>query len=489
MIKKLLQKYKQLSQPVKASLWFLLCGFVQKGMSMLTTPIYTRVMTEAEFGRSSIYASWLNILIIIASLELAAGVYTRGLVENEEDADAFSSTLLSLSTVCVLVFTVLYFAFHKWVNGFTGMNTYLMVMMIIEMLATVAYQFWSNRERVEYRYQKLVALMLSYTVLAPTFSVVAVLLADESHQVEARVTATVLVNVLLFGGLYISVMKKGKRAVSKKYWKYALLFNLPLIPHYLSQVVLNQSDRIMIDKFCGTVEAGYYSVAYSLASVMLIFNSSVSATMNPWIYRSIKEKNYKKIASVSYAVLLMIAVLNFMMITMGPELLAIMAPSSYGVAVWVIPPVTASVYFMFLYNLFATFEYYFHKTRWVMAASLLGAVSNVVLNAIFIPKYGFVAAGYTTLACYILYALAHYAFMRIINIRYMDGQKVYDGRLIVLFGLVLILLSVLMILVYPYIWIRYLVLMSLILIVICFRKRIMSIFSEFKTAKAKVQES
>ena len=116
MFRMIREKYRSLGEPVKASLWFLICGFLHKGIAFLTTPIYTRIMTEAEFGRVNIYISWYNIITVIATLQLAAGVYIRGLVKNEEDADAFSSALLSLSTVCVLAFTAVYFVFH----GITG---------------------------------------------------------------------------------------------------------------------------------------------------------------------------------------------------------------------------------------------------------------------------------------------------------------------------------------------------------------------------------
>lgn len=480
MLQKLCTKYRNMAEPIKASFWFLICGFLQKGISMLTTPIYTRIMTESEFGRNSLYTSWYNILFIIASLELAAGVFTRGLIKNEEKADSFSSSLLSLSTICVLCFSGIYFIFYKQVNEFTGLSTYLMVMMIIEMWAIIAYQFWSNKERVAYRYKKLVALMITFTVLRPVVGVIAVSVADESHQVEARVTAVVAVNVLLFSGLYISMMKKGKLFFDKTYWKYALSFNLPLIPHYLSQVILNQSDRIMIEKLCDTSAVGYYSVAYSLAMVMQIFNSAVSSTMNPWIYRSLKEKSYNKIGRVSYTVLLLIAGVNFFVVALGPELLKIMAPGSYYQALFVIPPVTVSVYFMFLYNLFATFEYYFNKTQWVMVASIIGAATNVILNFIFIPKYGFVAAGYTTLISNILFSGMHYIFMLRVCNKYIDGIRIYDIKKILLTATLLITISGIMLMLYNYIIIRYVILMILLLLAVGFRKNIVRVFAEMK---------
>ena len=480
MIRKLRTAYQKLAQPVKASLWFLICGFLQKGISMITTPIFTRVMTEAEYGRFSTYNSWLGIIQIIVSLNLAAGVYTRGLVKNEEDQDCFSSSMLGLSTTCILIWSVLYALMHKWVNHWLGLNTVLMVAMFFEIWSHAAYQFWSNRERVNYRYKRLVVLTLSYVILRPLLAVLCIYQTDTAHQVEARVIATTLVNVVLFTALYIAISRKGKKYFSKKYWGYALKFNLPLVPHYLSQVVLNQSDRLMINHIWGPVETAYYSVAYTLAMVLQILNNSISATMNPWIYKSIKHNEAHKIGKVSYAVLGMIALLNLAVILAAPELLHILAPDSYMAAIWVVPPVTASVYFMFLYNLFATFEYYYEKTHYVTVATIVGAVLNIGLNAVFIPKFGFIAAGYTTLACYILYAFAHYFFMRKVQKKFMDGAKIYDVRIILALGISLLVGAAGVMVLYTRPVIRYALLAVLLVLAIWKRKFIMDLLKKMK---------
>ena len=83
MIRKIRNYYRSLQQPVKASFWSLICGFGQKGISMLTIPIFIRVMSDAEYGRYSVYHSWLSIVELIVTLDLAGSVYTRGLIANE----------------------------------------------------------------------------------------------------------------------------------------------------------------------------------------------------------------------------------------------------------------------------------------------------------------------------------------------------------------------------------------------------------------------
>ena len=483
MFRKLINKYTTMPAPVKASLWFLICGFLQKGISMLTTPVFTRVMTEMEYGRFTVYNSWLGIIQIIVSLNLAAGVYTRGLVKYEEDQDRFSSSMLGLSTTCVLIFAVIYGIFSQTFNDWLGLSTVLMVAMLVEIWAHAAYQFWSNRERVHYRYKRLVVLTLAYVILRPLLGVIFVLQAEETAQVEARVLTTVLVNLGLFSVLYISIAKKGKKFFSKKYWLYALKFNLPLLPHYLSQIVLNQSDRLMINQLCGPTETAYYGVAYTIAMVLQILNNSISSTMNPWIYKSIKSGQTKKIGKVSYGVLAMIAVLNLLVILFAPELLKLLAPDTYRAALWVIPPVTVSVYFMFLYNLFATFEYYFEKTHYVAVASVIGAVLNVALNALVIPVFGFVAAGYTTLICDILYALAHYIFMRKVCKSCMGGVKIYDIWIILALGVGLLVCAFAIMLLYETIWIRYGLVVAIGTILIWKRKTLLSLLHTMKGKK------
>lgn len=480
MLRKLKNYYQNMKPPVKASLWFLICGFLQKGISFLTTPVFTRVMTDAQYGRFTMYNSWFGIVQIIVSLNLAAGVYTRGLVKNEEDQDRFSSSMLGLSTTCVAIWAVLYGLFHNTVNRWLDMSTVIMIAMLVDVWAHAAYQFWSNRERVNYRYKRLVLVTLCYVVLRPVLGLIFVLMAPEHQQASARILTTALVNLGLFAGLYIAVARKGRQFFSKKYWVYALKFNLPLVPHYLSQIVLNQSDRLMIGNICGEKEAAYYSVAYTIAMVLQIINNSISGTMNPWIYKTLKSGDVKKVGKISYYVLALIAAVNLAVVLAAPEILKILAPGSYQSAVWVIPPVTVSVFFMFLYNLFATMEFYFERTHYMAIASVVSAVINVVLNWIFIPRFGFVAAGYTTLVCYILFAAAHYFFMRKVCRDYMDGQKIYDLRIILAISLGMTVCAGLVMALYNLPWIRYGLLVLLLAAAIWKRKTLLGLLRTIK---------
>lgn len=479
MIQAFLNKYKNMGQPVKMAFWFLMCSFLQKGISMMTTPIFTRIMTDTEFGRYSIYNSWSTIISVFATLSVFGNCHIRGLVagDNSLGQQKYTASLQGLLTTCVALVFGIYFIFRDTVNRFTGLNTYLFALMFIDMLFVSTYQFWLNEKRVRYDCKGLVAITVSYSVLRPVVAIIAVMSASQSTQVEARISAVLAVNIFLFSGIYFSIFIKGKIFFEKESWKYALTFCIPLIPHYLSKIILNESDRIMIGRFCGSAPAAHYTIAYTIAGIMTIFISAVAKSLDPWIYQSIKDKNLSQIGSVSYRIAFVIAAMNALVMVIAPEVLQIMAPPSYAESLAVIPPVTASVFFIFLDDLFASFQLYFKKTRWIAIASFGGAALNIVLNAIFIPRFGYAAAGYTTLFSYAVFGVLHFFFMRKVCKMYMDGYKVYDWKIIFGIGGVMILLSGTMLFLYDYVLPRYLILAVMLVCLFVFRKRIIMLFN------------
>ena len=81
-----------------------------------------------------------------------------------------------------------------------------------------------------------------------------------------------------------------------------------------------------------------------------------------------------------------------------------------------------SAFFIYLYDMFSTVSFYHEKTLLMSVSSIIGAVLNIVLNIVFIPIFGYIAAGYTTLICYMVYAAFHYMLMRSMCRRFYGGD-------------------------------------------------------------------
>lgn len=426
--KKIYEKYNRLPMNAKASVWFLISSFFQRGISVITTPVFTRVMTPEEYGKFNVWYSWYGIIAIFVTLNIYYGCYTRGLVRFENDRRRFTSSLQGLCLCLCLLWLVVYILFYKQFNKIFASSSFQMICMLLIIWSNAVYSFWAAGQRVDVKYKSLVALSMLSAVLVPIVQLG--LMAFFEDKVYARIIGLAAVSVSLYTPLFFKEVHLDTGLYSKQYWKYALAFNLPLIPHYLSQVVLNSSDRLMINAMIGSREAGIYSLAYSVSQIMTVFNSAMMQSIEPWLYKKIRDNKVKDISAVAYLSFVLIAFVNLAIIAFAPEIIAIFAPKSYYEAIWVIPPVSMSVFFGFMYSFFAVFEFYYEKTKYIASATMVGAVINVLLNCIFIKKYGYYAAGYTTLICFILYALLHYVFSQKLIKKHFENIEVYNTKYI-----------------------------------------------------------
>lgn len=440
LIKTISRKYHELGAPVKASIWFTVCSFVQKGISFITVPIFTRLMTAEQYGTYSLYLSWDSVIIVFATLNLSYQVFNNGLVKYEDDRDGYTTSMLGLSNVCTTVLLALYLVAHDWVNAATGLTTPLFLLMFAQYYFNQALALWTVKERFFYRYRALTSITLLSAVASSAIGVVSVVFADD--KVLARVASVAVVSIIVGAGVYVHLLRRSRRLVKFEYWRYVLKLNLPLIPHYLSMTVLNSSDRILISRICGASYTAFYSVSYNVAAVLNLLISSINSSYIPWFYQKMAKKDYGAISRVSTVLTILVGACSLLPALFGPEIILILGSDAYMEGVWVMPAVSAGVYFTFLYSLFSNYELYFEESRLIMAASLSAAALNVVLNIFLLPVFGFVVAGYTTLACYIALSIFHYLGARGISKVEGDGTLPFNMRAIVTASLMLLVLSI-----------------------------------------------
>ena len=483
-IKDFLNKYESFPVQMRASVWFLICGFLQRGISVITTPVFTRIMTTAEYGQYNVFSSWMSIITCFVSLNLYGGVYAQGLVKFEKTRPQFASAFQGLLFTLTCAWSVLYLVFQKPLNELLSVTTPQGLLMLVLIWTSSVFQLWAQEERANFKYKTLVIITLLFSAATPALGILFIFLSEDS--VTARIFGMALSSVLLYAWMFAAQLKKGKLFFSKEIWIYALGLALPLIPHYLSQMILSGFDRIMISELVGDEKAGIYSLAYAISSIMIIFNTSLMSTVEPWVYRKIKEKELNRIAQISYPCFVMIALINLVLIIMAPEVIRIFAPSEYYEAIRVIPPLAMGVYFMFMYAFFAMFEFYYEKTKYISTATFIGAAANVILNYICIKLFGYVAAAYTTLLCYIIYVVMHYCFMKKVCREYLDNAKVYDLKILFVITAGFMAFSFGMMFLYEHLVLRYGVLVLILVIALIKRNQIMEFVKDFLSEKKEV---
>ena len=132
--KEILRVYKKIPLPAKASMWFVLCSVVQKGIAFITTPIFTRMMSTNEYGLVSVYSSWVSILTVVLTLQLATGVYNKAMIRYEKQRNEYTSSMLFLTTLFISGGLGIFLLFPKQLSNVLGMSTSLIIAMFVDLI-------------------------------------------------------------------------------------------------------------------------------------------------------------------------------------------------------------------------------------------------------------------------------------------------------------------------------------------------------------------
>lgn len=483
MVKRIIQKYKFLSIQLKATIWFVICQATQSGCRFFTMPILVRLLTPEQYGIYNVFLSWINIITIFATLNLHCGVYNNAMLKYGDNRDKYTASTQSISIVLTLICAAVYFIFGNFWDSLFGLERQYSLMIFVQLLFTEGFMLWSTRQRYEYKYVNLFVATLIFSLLYMIIPSVAVYIVPQEKRLSALIYAGVFVQAI-FGAIFlIRNYIKGKCFFNREYWKYSIGFNLPLIPHYLSGIVLGQADRVMIKNISGADKAGIYSFTYNISLVINIITTSVNNALVPYEYDKLKKGDFKNLRSIANIVLILIAGMVLMFSAIAPEFIKIFATEEYYEAIYLVPVISLSSYFTFLYCLCGNVEFFFEENKFITIASVIGAMMNIILNMLLIPLFGYYAAGYTTLFCYIMFATAHYIFMQIVCRKYLDGAKVYDGKFILIISVSVVMFSFGLMLIYDYWYVRYGLVIAALIAMYIKRRKLIDIFKMMKEKK------
>ena len=483
--KGLREKYQNMALPLKASLWFVVCGIFKDAIDVLMTPIFTRILTTEQYGIFNVYNSWFQIAKIIFTLFLFSDVFNVGLVKFEKDRDRFISATLGFVTTSVSFFLALYLVFREQLNRIIGLPGFLVLLLFAHVLVYVPYYCWIRRERFDYHYRTVVAVSFLYIIFQPLIGILAILCLNiPINPGHTRIVSAVGVQIVIGIILYIGMMIRGRTFFDRGYWKYSLRTGVELVPFNLSKIVLNQSDRIMINYYSGPGDTGIYSVAHSAAFVLQVLTESLNGAFVPWLYRRLKVREWNGIRTVINGMIVLVAAGALGIELIAPEIMRILGSAEYYEGVYCIPPLVYSVYLICIYTIFSNLELFYGRNIFVTAASTAGMIVNIALNALFIPRYGFIAAGYTTLVSYAVICVTHCLFLKkCLNTERIKIHILIDIRTLLLVSLLLLILTLLCEHLYQWQMVRRGLIAILLVMFIISRKRLVRFLNEIRRGK------
>lgn len=475
---KIREKWRALPPAARASTAYLICNVVQKGFTFFTMPLFTNLLSSEQYGQLITYNSWSGVLSIFLTLNLAYGSFSTAMVRFEGDRDRYISSVQGICMGLCVLFLALYFPFRGYLNRLLELPTAFVVVLVLDIFFNTSILLWIGKKQFEYKYLGVVAITMLQVVAVIVISYVLVTHTEEKG--FARILGEALPNICIGGALFFVNTAKGKKLFSREHWKYALGFNIPLLAYHLSQAIFTHSDRVMISHLEGQDKAAFYGVVYSLAIVLNFVVNAINGSYVPWFYRKLQAGRQQENNRISMGIALVLAILLSGLIWFAPEIILFFTNRNYLEAVSVVPPAALSVLLLQYAQFFINVEFYYEQKKSLVWASISAAAFNLVLNWICIPRFGYLAAAYTKMISYLIFALSHYfAMVRMLK-RMGATNDMYNYRELFLLLIAFVGTTFLGEWLYPYLIVRIVISAAVLTVVFIKRRYFIGIYHDFK---------
>ena len=394
----------------RQTIFNILSQLILNGTNFILIMLFTRYLNTNDYGVVSIYQAYVTFLAIIVGLNSQGSIGTAFVHFEKEKHNFYISSILLLAMLNFIAICFLATIFMPVIVKFTELSSLLIYLILFQSFGVFCFNLISINYTYLRKAQYGCAWSFKISISMIAISIASINLNKNNEMAYlSRILSLAIPYIVCAVFVLISVYLKANPFINlKESWKFCLPICLPLVFHGVSQVILAQTDKIMLQKFLN--DNSYVGVYSFFATFVHVLNSIYIALNNTWvpIYYEYTKQHQKSIIlsrSKSYCKLFSGLVIGFMMVS--PEIIKLLADRNYWSGMKLIPIIAFSIFMIFLYTFAVNFELYYQKTKWIALGTSAAAACNITINAILIPLFGIYGAAIATLVSYILLWLFH----------------------------------------------------------------------------------
>lgn len=377
-------------------------------IGLISLPIYTNIFPPEDYGIYSMIISAVGLISSLLSGWLSSSAI-RFFDEYTSQKKIFFSTIYGSFIIVYIISFLLFALFLLFPVEFGLDRKYLITAALLVATASLL-----GISRNVLRANRNVNLYSIFSMILPGGKLILVIILNRYFSflgVLILLLSTIVIEMILI--IIFAIYLKPKISlfnIDKNFLNRTMIFGIPLFLNTTLTWILSVSDRYLIGFLSSYKETGLYSISYSIGSqsLNLVF-TSIMLGAYPLIIKAWNEHNQEYVENlisrlIKYFYILCIPIVSALFV-IGPLLISLLASNEYYKGYLVLPWVGLGIFMSGL-------SQYVHKiweltenTKMILILHLIAAISNLILNIIFIPKFGFVAAGITTFISYTLYLI------------------------------------------------------------------------------------
>ena len=378
-------------------------------MNFILVPLHTGTLETTSYSDNTtfyVYAAFFNVLLTYG-META---FFRFFSNSSEKGKVFSTALISLTTTTVLFFSIV-FSFNEQLAALVNLKlnyfNLLIGVLVLDTLVVVPFAYLRAIGRpIKFAVIKLanitIYVLLNFFFLwaIPKFGI-QFFDYDSKDLVKYIFIANLLASIATLM-LLLPYFVKSKIQFDVTIFKQLFRYGWPIMIAGLAYVINENFDKWLLPEMLGKDINGAYSGCYKIAVFMTIFIQGFRLGAEPFFFKHSKQTNAKNTYALimNYFVIFGSFMLIFILAYLDIFKVFLVKDKSYWIAMDIVPIVLLANLCLGIYFNLAIWYKLTDKTRYGMYLSVIGALITIAFNYIMIPKMGFMASAWATLAAY-----------------------------------------------------------------------------------------
>lgn len=405
-----------MTRTFRAAAAYTLGNAIQRGLSFILLPFFTRAVTPAQYGQLSVAFSISAVSAVLMAFGLELTVY-RKFFQLASEPDAQRRYIHTAWVFLIAIPFALAIAGSLIAIPLLHGSHLVTPLIMFLALAGAAFNVAATRIpyvvlRAEQRLRDFMVISVGYAVFTAVGSAVAVLVLHTG--VIGWLTAVVVANVIELGLAMWVVPFRWGESFAGDHLKDSLRLGVPLVPHYVSQWSLQLADRLLLATLVTTPVLGVYSLGANIAAPVMVLVASISQAILPTYARASTE--HEGAGRLPRTIVLQVGIIAIVTLAgalLSPSLVTLLTPAAYGGASSIAPWIVLGYGFLGLYSIpMALAGLTVGKTKRIWVITVVSALTNLGLIWWLVPSLGVESAAVASAVGYaVLFAgVSAYAY-------------------------------------------------------------------------------
>ena len=425
-IRTILFDNKTIKQTIFKNISWLTFETVISKLLMLVLLIYAaRILGATEYGKFTFALAFISLFAIFHGFGLPLVVTREFSREKEREREFYS--VLSLKIVLSSLALILIIISSFFITPDPVIQKIILILALSNLIngfLTIIYAFFQARQRMEY--QAWAAILQALVVTAIGIFVLLNFPSVRNLSYSYLFSSLVaLIFVLFFFHFKVLPLKISWQ---KTIWQKFLKMSWPLALIGLFGVIYTYIDSVMMGYWGYITETGWYNAAYSIIHVTLLPAGLISAGFYPVLSRFFKESKEKLQNALNNQMEIMI-LLAFPLVAGGialaPKIISFIYGLNFSPSILAFQILIIIAGFVFLSSPFHYLLITINQQRKIFYISASGAIINIILNFLLIPRFSLYGAAAATLITYFIMFI-----LVLFSVKYFTPISLFNFQLI-----------------------------------------------------------